>query len=83
MFGLNSLTLDVDHTTVEISIDPEFNARDPNEFSYGFCYGFSWVCLIFLLISVGCLIYDYGSEEIFYKEVPREVEKEAGIEEKL
>ena len=83
IFHAERLILDIDHTKAEIAIGPEFKARDPKEFSYGFCYGFSWICLIFIFISVGCLIYDYGSEEIFYKEVPNEVEKEAGVEEKL
>jgi hypothetical protein len=46
------------------------------EFSWGFGYGCTWCCLIFIFISVVLLICDRESEEIFYKERPVEEEGE-------
>ena len=54
-------------------------AGDAREYSWGFGYGCSWCCLIFIFISVVLLICDRESEEIFYKE--RAVEEEGEEEE--
>lgn len=54
------------------------DAGDSRTFSWGFGYGCSWACLIFIFISVVLLICDRESEEIFYKERP--VEEEGGEE---
>jgi len=57
----------------------DFTAGDAREYSWGFGYGCSWCCLIFIFISVVLLICDRESEEIFYKE--RAVEEEGEEEE--
>jgi len=57
----------------------DHRAGDIREFSWGFGYGCSWMCLIFIFISVVLLICDRESEEIFYKE--RVVEEEEEEEE--
>jgi hypothetical protein len=51
-------------------------AGDPVVFSWGFGYGASWCCLIFMFISLVLLICDRESEEIFYKEREAEEEEE-------
>ena len=45
-------------------------------YSYGFGYGATWLCLIFIFLSVVLLICDRESEEIFYKERPVEGEED-------
>ena len=54
-------------------------AGDPVVFSWGFGYGATWACLIFIFISLVLLICDRESEEIFYKE--RAVEEDEEEEE--
>ena len=49
-------------------------------YSYGFGYGATWLCLIFIFLSVVLLICDRESEEIFYKERPVEEEGEQTAE---
>jgi len=57
-------------------ISTSVTAGQAREFSWGFGYGCSWCCLIFVFISVVLLICDRESEEIFYKERPVEEEEE-------
>ena len=64
-----------------MSTNPFFSilAGDPVVFSWGFGYGATWACLIFIFISLVLLICDRESEEIFYKE--RAVEEDEEEEE--
>jgi len=59
-----------------LSDEEDTKAGGIREFSWGFGYGCTWCCLIFIFISVVLLICDRESEEIFYKERPVEEEGE-------
>lgn len=59
-----------------VADEDDFRAGGQRVFSWGFGYGCSWCCLIFIFISVVLLICDRESEEIFYKERPVEEEEE-------
>jgi hypothetical protein len=63
----------------DVKDEDDFRAGGTREFSWGFGYGCTWCCLIFIFISVVLLICDRESEEIFYKE--RAVEEEEEEEE--
>jgi hypothetical protein len=54
----------------------DFKVGQMRVYSYGFGYGATWLCLIFIFLSVVLLICDRESEEIFYKERPVEGEEE-------
>merc|ERR1711981_1537359 len=54
----------------------DFKVGQMRVYSYGFGYGATWLCLIFIFLSVVLLICDRESEEIFYKERPVEGEED-------
>jgi hypothetical protein len=74
---LNVKDEDIDNDGIA-NADDAYAGQD-RVFHWGFGYGCSWACLIFLFISIVLLICDRESEEIFYKE--RAVEEEEGEEE--
>jgi len=53
--------------------DSEDISDKPRVWEFGFGYGCSWCCLVFMFVSLVLLICDRESEEIFYKE--REAEE--------
>merc|ERR1711981_635249 len=59
-----------------IEDEEDFKVGQMRVYSYGFGYGATWLCLIFIFLSVVLLICDRESEEIFYKERPVEDEGE-------
>merc|ERR1711981_51163 len=59
-----------------IEDEEDFKVGQMRVYSYGFGYGATWLCLIFIFLSVVLLICDRESEEIFYKERPVEGEEE-------
>jgi len=74
---MNTVDLDDDNDGSLDAVD--YRAGDARSYSWGFGYGCSWCCLIFIFLSVVLLICDRESEEIFYKE--RAVEEEGEEEE--